>query len=174
VGGRRGRWRRGRRSGCGGGADGGRDLLGVAGNRLLDGGPGQTAPVDLAEEPVQAEGLVGVEDLLDELVAGADHDGVAALGAGVELDLVDHEPASTRGLGTQVLVVVGEALACRLGGGGGVEVGGDPDLELLGVAGEVAGVAVELDRAAWVVERATDVAEHHGQAEAAGAYGASG
>jgi hypothetical protein len=42
---------------------------------------------------------LGVEDLFDELVARADHDRVAASGAGVELGLVDEEAAAAGVLG---------------------------------------------------------------------------
>jgi hypothetical protein len=52
------------------GADRRCDLGGVAVDGLLYQGRGQAAPVDLAEEPVEAEDLVSVEDLLDQLGAG--------------------------------------------------------------------------------------------------------
>src|SRR5215216_2429659 len=107
------------------GGGGGGDFFGVAVDRVGHGGAGKATPVDLAEESVQADGLVGVEDLLDELLAGADHDRVTAPGSGVELCLVDDEAATSGRLGAQVLVVVRESLAGGLRGGGGVEVGGD-------------------------------------------------
>jgi hypothetical protein len=75
----------------GGVADGRRDLGGVAVQGFLEEGSREASSVELAEEAVDAEQPVGVEDLLGDLVAGSDVDGLAAAGAGVEGRPVDQE-----------------------------------------------------------------------------------
>jgi hypothetical protein len=64
------------------------------------------------------------------------------------------KPRPARGLAAQVFVVVGEDPVGVMLGLGGVEVGGDADAELVGVAGGLAGGAVDVDGPAAVRERA--------------------
>ena len=80
-----------------GGAQGGRDLGGVAGDGFLDQAGRQAAPVDMCEDPVQAQGLDRVEELAGDLASRSDHDRALAAGACIEGALADHEAASARG-----------------------------------------------------------------------------
>lgn len=71
-------------------------------------------------------------------------------------------------------MVVGIHLTGGFGRGRGVEVGGDPDAQLLGMPGALARGPVDVDRPPGVRERPADIAEDHGEAEAAGPFGALG
>ena len=105
------------------------------------------AEVGLAEEPVNAELGVQVEDLLGDLRGPADHQGAATGGQGRHGVAVDIEPAAAVGLRGQVAVVVRVEVAKRLLLGlADVEVAGDTDGQLIdGVAGVTPGSPVEVD-----------------------------
>ena len=110
-------------------AEGGCDLGGVAGDGLADQVRGEAAPVDLGEDAVQVQRLGGVEQLVGDLAAGADHDRPVAAGAGLERGGTDDEAAPAGSLGTQVLMVVGVDGAGLGRVGARVEVGGEGHLE---------------------------------------------
>jgi hypothetical protein len=60
---------------------------------------GEVHPSRFDREAGDAESGVGVEDLLDELLAGADHVRAVPVATGVEVGTVDDEAVRARALG---------------------------------------------------------------------------
>lgn len=104
-------------------------------------------------QAVEPEGPLGVEQFVGELCGAADHRGAVPAGGGLERGGADGEPAPARGLELRVLV---ELRVDRTRGGGigaDVEVGGDAQRQLAGVAGAFAGGAVGVGPWPQVLQR---------------------
>jgi hypothetical protein len=122
-------------------ADGGGDDVAEPLDGVADHLPRHAAEVDLAEEPVDTELGVQVEDFLGDLRRPAHHQRTPARSETGRGRPVDMQPAAAVGLRGQVALVVRVEVVQRLLGGlADVEVAGDGDGQLLvGVAGVAAG-----------------------------------
>jgi NADPH2:quinone reductase len=118
--------------------------------------------------------LAGLQDLVDDLLRTADHQGTGRPGDCPELVRSHEPPPAALCLGAQVLAVVGvQDLAGILGGSGYEELAGDAQPELVrDVAALGAGLPVVLDKRECAADVSTDQTQNHRQAEATGSFGA--